>query len=225
VSAVVLVQARMASARLPGKVLADLCGRPLLEWLLERLRSAPFELCVTTTRRVEDDAIVAVCEQSGVRVFRGPTEDVLLRMVEAARAAAATEVVRVSADSPFVDGRTVEAVAAARGSADIAQNHLDGEWPQGTAVEALSFDCLARLDAGARTREDREHVTLYAYEHRDTFDIASVSPPLNLAAPDVRLLVDTADDLARVRTVCRELGGDLSAPLAEVVRAARLVTE
>src|SRR4051794_39282133 len=179
---VVIVQARAGSTRLPRKVLADLCGRPMLAWLIERLKR--HEVVVATTTDDIDDPVEALATAEGARVFRGHPTDVLRRYADAAAWADADPVVRISGDCPFIDARTVELVLDALPGADLAQNHRGAPWPFGLAVEALTRDALDRLDALAVEPPHREHVTLGAYELATGLRIATVACPPELAAPD-----------------------------------------
>jgi spore coat polysaccharide biosynthesis protein SpsF len=221
----VVVQARMGSSKLPGKVLADLCGRPVLTWLLERLRGAELVsgIVVATTITEGDDAIVRLCSELGVPVHRGPVDDVLRRFCDAATANGAEAIARVSADSPLLHRSVVDAVSRAylASNADIVQNHRPADWPVGTAVEVLSTQTLFRLDLAARSSSDREHVTIYAYEHPEEFTHQHVTAPPALHAPSLRLCIDTPDDLERVRSICGYAGGDLDLPLEAFVTAAQ----
>lgn len=210
----------MGSERLPGKVLADLCGTPVLAWLLDRLgRSERAGLMVATTTEPGDDAVAELCEERDVDVFRGHPTDVLARFSAAVEWAGAETIARVSADSPFVDHRVADTVIDAfeSGEVDIAQNHRPAGWPLGTAVEVFSRPCLTRLDREARDPRHREHVTLYAYENPDDFRIRHVPPPAAVKAPELRICLDTAEDLERLRGICAALGGGREFSLDEVV--------
>ena len=214
----------MGSQRLPGKVLTDLCGAPLLQWLVERVRPSRLaeEVVVATTTDPGDDAVVALCEQLGVRSFRGHPTDVLRRFADAVAEFGPDTVVRLSADSPLLDHVAVDTVLGEfeRGGADIAQNQREPGWPVGTAVEALSADTLQRLDRAASDERHREHVTLYAYEHPDEFSVAYVPPPDGLAAPHLNVTVDTPEDLERVRRICERFAPRRDFGLDEVIKAA-----
>jgi spore coat polysaccharide biosynthesis protein SpsF len=221
----VLVQARTGSQRLPGKVVADIDGRPLLGWLLERLgRSAlASEVVVLTTTEPGDAAVVALADTAGVEAIRGHPTDVLARYADAVATRGDEALVRVSGDSPLLDGATVDAVISRflECDADLVANHREPGWPVGTAVEVMSADCLARIARRAANDAQREHVTLYAYEHPDEFAIEHVAPPPAATAPDLRLCVDTAADLAHVRRLCAAFAPRRDFSVAEIVAAAR----
>ena len=217
----VIVQARMGSSRLPGKVLADLCGQPLLGWLLDRVRGSVESegVMVATTTAPEDDRVEELATKRGVACFRGHPTDVLARFAAATREAEADSVARISGDSPLIDAQTVDAVIEdfQRGGADLVENHRQPGWPVGTAVEVISSACLERLDRDVSDPGGREHVTLNAYEKRSGVRTRHVRPPAGLRAPELRLCVDTAEDLERLRRICSGFAPRRDFSVAEIV--------
>jgi spore coat polysaccharide biosynthesis protein SpsF len=202
---VALVQARMGSTRLPGKILMDLGGRPLLAQLLTRLRRARRvdEVVVATSDLERDDPVAALAEAEGVRAVRGDERDVLARMLLAARTARADAVVRVTADCPLIDPGVVDRVVGALvdhpDGCDYASNILHRTYPRGLDTEALWADALARIARLARSPEAREHVSWFAYRERpELFLLASVEDG-DPALADLDWSVDTEADLERVR--------------------------
>lgn len=220
----VLVQARTGSQRLPGKVLADICGRPLLTWLLDRLQSSRLasEVVVLTTTDPADDAVVDTAARSGVEALRGHPTDVLGRYAAAVQARHDRALVRVSGDSPLLDAQTIDIVLEQflHSEAELLANHRAPGWPVGVAVEAMTADCLTRLNREAKDAHHREHVTLYAYEHADDYTIAHVPAPAELMSPGLRLCVDTADDLEAVRAVCTDFFPRNDFSVAEIIARA-----
>src|SRR5215467_4685297 len=163
---VAIIQARMASTRLPGKVLMKIGGRSLLVYLVERIsRSRTLDsILVATTTNPRDNIIIEECERRGIPNFRGSESDVLGRYVSAARACQADIIVRVTADNPFTDPDSIDRVVdtLASGNVDYAiENHL----PVGITGEALTWDALSFIDSVADTPPWREHVTLYAKDN------------------------------------------------------------
>jgi spore coat polysaccharide biosynthesis protein SpsF len=221
---VIILQARMGSSRLPGKVLADLDGAPLLERLLARLKCSKRAsgIIVATTDLRSDDAVSDLATRSDVNVFRGDPTDVLTRFCDAAREYEVDVIVRISADSPFLDGASIDQLLAAFGesSAEIVQNHREPGWPIGTAIEVFRRETLERLSTLATEARHREHVTLLAYERGDDFATEWVPPPPAVRAPALTLVVDTPKDLDRARRIQRRLKAP-DAALADVVIAAR----
>ena len=192
---VAIIQARMGSTRLPGKVMMAIGGQPLLTYLVRRILKARTldEVVVATTQDARDDVIVDECEGRGIPCFRGSEPDVLGRYVEAARAWNAGIVVRVTADNPFTDpgsiDRVVESIAY-----DGAEYAIEMDLPLGTTGEALTSDALALIDAVAITPRWREHVTLYAKENSEALHCAFLAARSGLDRPDLSFTVDTLDE-------------------------------
>jgi spore coat polysaccharide biosynthesis protein SpsF len=208
---VIIVQARMTSTRLPGKVLADLAGRPMLERQVERLRrcARADELVIATTTNAEDGPLVELADRLGARWFRGSEHDVLARYAGAAREAGADLVVRVTSDCPLIDpgeaDRVIAALEERRDAVDYAANTLERRLPRGLDTEALWRDVLERVDRMATSEPAREHVTWFVHTERPgLFSLHAVAPPYDAA--DLRWTVDTPEDLATVRAVYEGLG-------------------
>jgi len=201
-----VIQARMDSTRLPGKVLMPLAGAPMLERLIERARrsSRVSAWVVATTRSAADDAIVALCGGLGCAVHRGSESDVLGRVLEAAGDAAT--IVRLTADNPFVDGELVDSVVttflAMSPSADYADNVEDGGFPHGLYVEVAATKALRRALAEGDA-QDREHVTWYIRRHRDAFRTVTFRAPV--ALDQTPLSIDTSQDYARLSVLFERL--------------------
>ena len=224
---VIVVQARMTSTRLPGKVLMDLEGRPLLEGELERLGRCTRveEVVLAVTTNAADDPLVALADRLGLRWYRGSEDDVLSRYAGAASEAGADLVARVTSDCPLIDPEETDAVIAAleerREEVDYASNRLEPHLPRGLDVEVLWRDVLDRMDRMATSRPAREHVTWFCYAERpELFSLHSVQRPVD--AHDLRWTVDTAADLALVRRLFADLGlAERAVPLAEVIAYVR----
>lgn len=191
---VAIVQARMGSTRLPGKVMMKIAGRPLLVYLVERISRARTldAIVVATTINPRDNLIIEECERRGIPNFRGSESDVLGRYVSAARACEAEIVVRVTADNPFSDPDSIDRVvdALAARNADYA---IENRLPVGVTGEALTWDALNFLDSVANTPPWREHVTLYAKDNPQSLPCAFVEAPVECARPDLSFTVDRLD--------------------------------
>jgi spore coat polysaccharide biosynthesis protein SpsF (cytidylyltransferase family) len=204
---VAVIQARMGSTRFPGKVLADLCGRPVLAHVIDRVSRAGCvdDVVVATTTDPSDDAVAALADELGANVNRGPVDDVLTRYLGAARDHAADVVVRVTADCPLLDPAILDAVVSARAEVDAeyASNVMPPTYPEGYDVEAVTLECLERLDVEALSDWEREHVTVRIREHPEDFRTVNVSNDRDLSA--IRLTVDVARDLDRVASILAAL--------------------
>lgn len=209
-----IIQARMASTRLPGKVLADIAGKPMLVRVVERARRAesPDEVVVATTRERQDDGLEDLCRNQGIPVFRGAAQDVLDRYWEAAQEFEAAVIVRLTADCPLIDpgliDQTVHAFRTAEPPVDFAANRLpwDRTFPIGLDVEVCSFEALGYAWREASEPHQREHVMPYLYENRDRFRVLHVRHENDLG--HLRWTVDTPEDLVFVRAVYDRLGTD-----------------
>ncbi|HWV86427.1 MAG TPA: NTP transferase domain-containing protein [Capillimicrobium sp.] len=199
---IAVVQARTGSTRLPGKVLADLAGAPLLARLLERLRRATRVdgVVVATSDLAQDDPVAQLARDAGVPCHRGSETDVLARVRDAARAHRADAVVRITGDCPLVDPAVVDLVVdGLTDDVDYASNILRRTFPRGLDAEALHMDVLERVARLGRSPDAREHVTWFIYRERpDLFVLRSVEHPDGGHA-DLQWSVDTPEDLERVR--------------------------
>jgi spore coat polysaccharide biosynthesis protein SpsF len=203
VKVVGIVQARMGSSRLCGKVLEDLAGRSMLSRVVSRLRNSQLidSLLVATTTLAKDDAIVEECQQTGVSSYRGDEHDVLDRYFRAAVFSEADVVVRITSDCPLIDSEVTDTVIRAflRQQPDYASNTLVRTYPRGLDTEVISREALTRAWREARQPYEREHVTPYIIEHPDQFELLSVPGVEDHSAH--RWTVDTPEDLAFVRAV------------------------
>lgn len=213
---VVIIQARMRSTRLPGKVLLDVAGRPLLEQQIRRMLhgSALDELVIATTSGAHDDAIVDLARRLDVGCFRGDEHDVLARYVGAARATRADIVLRVTSDCPLIDpaltDRVVDELRNHAAECDYASNIVRRTYPRGLDVEALFADTLFRIDRLAKSAAAREHVTLVPRSERpELFLVRSVTDTEDNS--DLRWTVDTDADLGLIRCLYDALGLDTRA--------------
>ena len=225
---VVIVQARMGSTRLPGKVLLPINGQPMLAQQLRRLQRCRMvdDIVVATSRSAADDPIISVAEEAGIRWFRGDQEDVLGRFAEAAVEAKADLVVRVTADCPLVDPEIVDAVVERlvekATEADYCSNVLQRTFPRGLDCEALFTDALMRTHRMATSKAAREHVTWFIYRERpELFRLTSVVDAEGDNS-DLRWTVDTAEDLELIRKVFAMFELDVRPmPYRQLVEAVR----
>ena len=204
----IILQARSASQRLPGKALEVIAGRTVLEHCLLRLRASGIRVVLATTDRADDDALVRIAGGLGVPAFRGSEHDVLDRYVRCASAFDIDPVVRATGDNPAVDIDAAARVVAtlARTGADYVRE--DG-MPYGAAVEGVRAAALGVARLLARDPFDREHVTPFVRRRHDLFNVVEVQAPALLRPPEVRLTVDTLDDLQHVRELYLRAGGDM----------------
>jgi spore coat polysaccharide biosynthesis protein SpsF len=210
---VAIIQGRMSSSRLPGKVMLDLAGEPMLMRVVERVRLVKSidTLVVATTLDPSDDPLETFCHQNDINCFRGSLPDVLDRFYQAAKIYQARIIVRITADCPLVDpGLVDETVRLFRTSGvDFAANRLpppyQRTYPIGLDVEVCSFAALERAWQESTALHDREHVMPYLYEMEGRFKVAVLNYEKDYGK--LRWTVDTPQDLELVRQVYRRLNG------------------
>ncbi|HLF36772.1 MAG TPA: glycosyltransferase family protein [Anaerolineales bacterium] len=210
---VAIVQARMASSRLPGKVLADIGGQPMLVRVLERARRASrlALVVVATSTEKDDDAVVALCADRAYDCYRGDPLDVLDRYVQTARRFEAEVIVRLTGDCPLIDpeviDRTVAAFLEANPPVDFAANRLPAErtFPIGLDTEVCSRTALELAGREAAARHHREHVMPFFYENPNRFRTLLVHNDVDYG--HLRWTVDTQEDLVLVREIYAQFAG------------------
>ncbi len=210
---VAVVQARLSSRRLPGKVLLDLAGEPMLARVVERTRRAKSlsAVAVATSLESADDPIATLCAERGWPCCRGSLDDVLDRYYGAARELAADAVVRVTSDCPLIDPELIDRVVGeftgAQPEVQYASNVVPRRtFPRGLDVEVIRLDSLARAWFEDRDPASREHVTPYIYRHPERFVLHEVSGDIDLSA--MRWTVDTPEDRQLALEIYRRFGHD-----------------
>jgi len=218
---VITIEARMLSTRLPGKVLRPILGRPMLELMIERLgRVKKAEaIVVATTLDPSCDPIEALARQLSVGCFRGSEDDVLDRVLQAARAAEADLIVETTGDCPLIDPEVIDRVIEGflAGGVDYVGNIHPATWPRGMDVQVFPRAVLQRVAELTKDPADREHVSLYIYEHPETFRLRNVESGLSADVADWRLTVDTREDYELVTRIYEALyPGNPSFGMAEI---------
>jgi spore coat polysaccharide biosynthesis protein SpsF len=220
---VAFVQARLGSSRLPGKVLKELGGQPLLAWCVERARRAQTvtQVAVATTDNPADDPIVAACMQRGYDFYRGSQFDVLDRYYQAARYFDAEVVVRITADCPFIDPVLIDLTVQEflDSGADFAANRLPPPWkrtyPIGLDTEVCAMAGLERAWKEATQKFEREHVMPYFYDREGRFKVHVLHTDPDFGY--LRWTVDTPADLELLRAVVQRLDGRMDFTWQEVL--------
>jgi spore coat polysaccharide biosynthesis protein SpsF len=209
---VAIIQARMGSTRLPGKVLKDLGGETVLARVIDRVRRASEieEVVIATTRQPDDDRIVDECRRLAVRVYRGETNDVLDRYYHASEEVRAEAIVRITSDCPLIEPEITDATVRAflERRPDYASNVLQRTYPRGLDTEIMTRDALARSWRQAKEPYQREHVTPYIYENADQFSLHSVKGETDYSCH--RWTLDEPEDMVFLRAVYERLEGDRS---------------
>lgn len=204
---IVLVQARMGSSRFPGKMLALLNDKPIIEWVLRRCAKAQevSQVVLATSDLARDDSLSDHAEQIGFDVFRGNEEDVLGRFALAAQQYTPEIIVRVCGDRPLVDPNMVDLAIRYyhNHGADLVYNHMSGEgqpWPRGFGVEVFSNQLLQLMHETQTDEHMREHVTPYIWQNQTKYQVSPVPLDMNIKS-DIKLDLDTEEDLERLQNI------------------------
>jgi spore coat polysaccharide biosynthesis protein SpsF len=203
-----VIQARMGSTRLPGKVLRRLNGRSVLERVVYAARASEVldELVVATTVEESDDPVVAECEKIGVPVHRGPVDDVLTRFLGVLDKYDSDVVLRFTADCPLLDPELIALAAkvfAAAPYVDYLSTSIARTLPRGLDVEVVRTDVLQKIDKLA-TEHHRTHVTSYIYSHPEDFNVLGLTMQPDLS--HLRLTLDTSEDWALIERIIEHFG-------------------
>jgi len=203
-----VIHARMSSARLPGKVLRQVHGIPLLGHLIDRIEHCDGldGMIIATSTEAEDDAIAGYAAVRKIPCFRGSLHDVAGRVIEAARQHGIEHLVRISGDSPMLDPAIVtQALVIYRQERpDLVTNVQQRTYPKGQSVEIIAREVLENAWRNGMSAADREHVTPWFYRNPGTYRIHNIGYP-GLRG-DVQLSVDTAQDMARFEQMLDRLG-------------------
>lgn len=201
----IIVQARMTSTRLPGKILMPVLGKPLLEYQMERLLKVhnSDKIIVATTTNKSDQPIVDLCQHLGIKVFRGSETDVLSRYYYAAQENELDVVVRVTSDCPLIDPNVVDDVISKfqmnSPSYDYVSNTLIRTFPRGMDTEVFSYDLLKKAHIKAKKLHEREHVTPFFYQNPQLFRLLNVTYREDESRH--RWTVDTPEDFELIRRI------------------------
>jgi len=204
-----IIQARITSTRLPGKVLMDIEGKPMLWHVINRLKLSKKinEIILAIPNTKENDILEKFAKDNKVKYFKGSEEDVLSRYYEAAKEFKSDIVVRITSDCPLIDPQVVDLVIEKHlnSGADYTSNVLQRTFPRGLDIEVFNFKVLEKTQKEARKNYQREHVTPYICENPKIFKLQNIKAKGKLRRPELRLTVDTKEDLKLIREIYRHL--------------------
>ncbi|MFC0271924.1 cytidylyltransferase domain-containing protein [Metabacillus herbersteinensis] len=192
----IIIQARMGSTRLPGKVLKPLGESVVLDYVISRCKqvSQVEEVIVATSTLKQDDVIINWCKEHDVTCFRGSEDDVLKRYYTCAKPHNPDYIIRVTADCPFVDYHLANQINDAMKKKPADFVIVNGKLPRGLVVEMIAFSALEYMYKHGHKSRYREHVTYYAYEFPEKFNQTEVTAPCSLQHPELRITLDTKED-------------------------------
>ncbi len=218
----IIIQARMSSTRLPGKVLLPLGGLTSLEYVVRRCQNVPSAagVMVATTIHSEDDAIEVWCDSRNVRCVRGSKDDVLSRYLLAAKTVDPEYIIRVTSDCPFISYELLETglLLAADKKPDVVRWRMTSPVSRGILPEIIKASVLRDSEEIAQLERFREHVTLYIWEQLQNYAVEDVYLPSELLLGEYRITLDEPDDYRLLCTIADYFKGNLDVPTAEVIR-------
>ena len=203
------IEARMTSTRLPGKVLMEVCGEPLLSHLVRRLKEVRLiqEIVIATTTNTEDNAIEDLAKKIGASIYRGSEHDVLGRVLEAAESAKGDIIVEITGDCPIIDIEIVDQAIRMYicNDFDYVSNAVVRSYPDGMDVQVFSTKTLRKVAMATQAPDDREHVSKYIYDNPSMFRLCHLVAPGNLEDPQLGLTLDEKKDYELIKLIMENL--------------------
>ena len=197
---VAIIQARIGSTRLPSKMMLSLHGKPIIEWVIRRVQKAKLldDIVMALPDTKENDILDRYIRKLGVRVFRGSEDNVLGRFYNAVKDKNPTQIVRICADNPLIDGKEIDNLIEfyQNNSCDYTYNHIpkNNLYPDGLGAEIISFNLLKELNAIVTEDKHREHCLSYITDNSDRFCIKTFNPKKELHYPNLKFDIDTFED-------------------------------
>jgi spore coat polysaccharide biosynthesis protein SpsF len=203
------IEARMTSTRLPGKVLMNSIGKPMLAIQIERIKKSKFinEIWVSTTINEQDIDIVNLAQKLDIKWHRGSEIDVLKRVVDTTIKARADIVVQLTGDCPLIDPEIIDQVINIyiHNSFDYVSNSLIRSFPRGLDVSVMSAEILLKSLKDAKNEVHHEHIGLSIYENPEKYKLFNIFAPMKLCRPDIRITLDTIEDYYLINAVYKNL--------------------
>lgn len=198
-----IIQARMGSTRLSGKSMKNICGRPLIWHVVNRIKYSQKidEIIIATTTNPKDDILCKWAKDNNIKLYRGSENDVLNRYYKAAKRFSSEIIVRVTADDPFKDPKITDLVICEfeKKKVDFAYNNHPPSFPEGLDVEVFSFDALTRAESMSNDNYEREHVTQFFYRNPSMFKQINIKNSIDLSS--LRWTIDEESDLEMARKI------------------------
>ncbi|HEY8119606.1 MAG TPA: NTP transferase domain-containing protein [Methylophilaceae bacterium] len=201
----IILQARMGSSRLPGKVLLPFGNTTLLGWIISRIKNLPWKLVVATSSETRDDAIAEYCAEQGVECFRGSEQDVLDRYYQCAKTFAFEHAVRLTADNPFPDTDELARLIRYHIEGRYDYSHNIGKLPVGVGAEIFSMKELETSWKDGQKPHHREHVNEYILEQSESFKIGYLEPLADRQSPALAFTIDTDADYQRIHACATKI--------------------
>ena len=203
------IEARMGSSRLPGKVLKPVLGKPSLEWLIDRLGDSKYlnQIIVATTDLEKDQPLVDFCKTKNITCFRGSEQDVLDRVLKAVKSVNADLIVEITGDATLNDPDVVDECIELflKTDADYVSNILDRSFPRGIVVQVFPTAVLEEVARLTQDPDDREHVSLYIYNHPERYQLQNLYADEARTWPELAVVLDTPEDYELIKKIAETL--------------------
>lgn len=225
---IIVIQARIGSRRYPAKMLAELNGNKLIEWVIKRVAKTRMAdaVILATSKDPANDVLEKIAMVHNLYVYRGSEDDVLSRFIEVAKIFNPLRIIRVCADNPFVDFKVIDDLIfqfLRQPGIEYLANHrnvFNTGYADGFGAEMMSLDCLLKLNLNALTDEDREHVTIQIYKNPSKYRIGKFTPNQKLLQEKLRFDVDVPEDM-RYLSLLVEHGVSINSSAEEIIKVAR----
>ena len=203
-----IIQARLSSSRLPGKVLKKVLGKPIILYQLERVLKSKLinKVIIATSIEKSDDDLCKLCLKNNIDFYRGSLNDVLSRFYNTYKQFGPSEnIIRLTGDCPLIDPKIIDKVILKHlnSNFDYTSNTIQPSWPDGFDVEVINSKILEVVNKNAKTPYDREHVTSYIYKNKQTFKLQNISNSRDWSK--IRLTLDFKEDFELIKTIISEL--------------------
>ncbi len=206
---VCIIEARMSSTRLPGKVLMEAAGQSFIEHIVKRLKVVKLidEIVVATTNNSKDDDIVRLAKSQKYKYYRGSEEDVMSRVLEASEMVHGDIIVEITGDCPMIDPCIVEQIINIylKNDVDYVSNVKHRSYPDGMDVQVFSYEVLKKSFLMTNDSKDREHVTLHIRNNPNLFSTINIIAPPELFWPDLGLTLDESSDFIFIKKIIENL--------------------
>lgn len=222
---IAIIQSRLGSRRLPGKMISKIGNYSLIEWVIKRLKKSRSinKIVLATSNKKKDIIFNKISKRLKIHFFAGKESDVLGRFVDSVKKIKKANIIRICADNPFIDPYQVDLLLSffSKNKFDYVCNHqnrLNSKYADGFGAEVFSLDLLRKLNLIAIGKKYREHVTLYIWKNKKKFKIHSLKAKKNLAYPHLKFDIDTEEDLKEIRKLVRVNNININTKAEEIIK-------
>ncbi len=222
---IAIIQSRMGSQRLPGKMTKKIGNYKVIEWVIKRLKKSKSvnKIILATTQKEKDIVFKKISKKLKINFFAGKENDVLGRFVDSVKKIKKANIIRICADNPFIDPEQVDLLISfySKNKYDYVCNHqnrINSKYADGFGAEILSLDLLRKINSLDIDEKYREHVTLYIWKNKNKFKIHSLKADTNLAYPNLKFDIDTLEDLKKIKNLVKKFNINIRTKAEEIIK-------